>query len=51
MAESVYRLDSVILQMFTKNICVYPPGSGVQLRDGRYGLVISYDTYAQPVLK
>jgi putative nucleotidyltransferase with HDIG domain len=46
MAESIYRLDPVILQMFTKNICVYPPGSGVQLRDGRYGLVISYDTYA-----
>lgn len=45
MAESVYRLDPVLLQMFTKNICVYPPGSGVTLRDGRLGLVVAYNQY------
>lgn len=46
MAESVYRLDAVILQMFIKNICVYPPGSGVRLTDGRYGLVVNYNSYS-----
>lgn len=45
MAESVYRLDPVLLQMFTKNICVYPPGSGICLRDGRVGIVVAYNKY------
>ncbi|MBI9015279.1 MAG: HD-GYP domain-containing protein [Clostridiales bacterium] len=45
MAESVYRLDAAILQMFTKNICVFPPGSGVSLTDGRLGLVVEYNVF------
>jgi len=45
MAESVFKLDSVIFQMFTKNICVYPPGSGVKLDDGRFGLVVKYNQF------
>ncbi|WP_240839826.1 HD-GYP domain-containing protein [Acidaminobacter sp. JC074] len=46
MAESVFKLDPVILQMFTKNICVYPPGSGVKLDDGRFGLVVNYNKFS-----
>lgn len=46
MAESIYRLDPVILQMFVKNICVYPPGSGIKLKDGRFGLVVEYNTFS-----
>lgn len=52
-ADSVYKLDPVILTMFLKNICVYPPGSGVVLSDGRAGLVVSYNKYnpTRPVLR
>lgn len=45
MAESIYRLDGVILQMFVKNICVFPPGTGVKLVDGRYGIVVNYNPF------
>jgi len=46
LAESIYKLDPVILQMFTKNICIYPPGSGIQLKDGRLGLVVEYNIFS-----
>lgn len=45
MTDSVYKLDPIILSMFLKNICVYPPGSGVKLSDGRYGLVVEYNQF------
>lgn len=45
MADSVYKLDPVILSMFLKNICVYPPGTGVMLSDGRRALVTEYNQY------
>ncbi|MBN2796919.1 MAG: HD-GYP domain-containing protein, partial [Clostridia bacterium] len=53
MADSIYKLDPVILTLFLKNICVYPPGSGVILSDGRAGLVVSYNKYnpTRPVLR
>lgn len=53
MADSVYRLDPIILQMFLKNICVYPPGSGVQLCDGRVGLVVKYNVFnpTRPIVR
>lgn len=52
-ADSVYKLDPVILTMFLKNICVYPPGSGVVLSDGRAGLVVTYNKFnpTRPVLR
>lgn len=53
MADSVYKLDPIILQMFLKNICVYPPGTGVKLSDGRLGLVKEYNLYnpTRPVVR
>lgn len=53
LAETVYKLDPVILQMFIKNICVYPPGSGVRLCDGRMGIVEKYDKFTptRPIVR
>lgn len=38
------RFDKRILHAFAKSIGIYPPGSVVQLSDGRYGLVIGVNT-------
>ncbi len=43
MVDSVFKLDSILLQMFIKNICVYPPGTGVVFSDERYGIVKKYN--------
>lgn len=42
MGESIYRIDPLVLKTFIKNICIYPPGSGVKLLDGRIGIVKEY---------
>jgi putative nucleotidyltransferase with HDIG domain len=53
MADSVFKLDAIILDFFLKNICVYPPGSGVRLCDGREGLVVQYNKYSptRPIIR
>lgn len=38
------RFDKRVLHAFAKSIGVYPPGSIVQLSDGRYGIVIGVNT-------
>jgi HD-GYP domain-containing protein (c-di-GMP phosphodiesterase class II) len=40
------RFDKRILHAFAKSIGIYPPGSIVQLSDGRYGIVIGVNTNA-----
>lgn len=40
------RFDKRVLHAFTKSIGIYPPGSIVQLSDGRYGIVIGVNTEA-----
>jgi HD-GYP domain-containing protein (c-di-GMP phosphodiesterase class II) len=40
------RFDKRILHAFVKSIGIYPPGSIVQLSDGRYGIVIGVNTDA-----
>lgn len=53
MADAVFKLDSVILKVFLKNICVYPPGTGVILKDNRHAIVFRYNKSnpTRPVLK
>lgn len=53
MADSVFKLDSALLQIFTKNICVYPPGVGILMEDGRTGVVVSYNVNnpTRPVIR
>lgn len=40
------RFDKRVLHAFAKSIGIYPPGSIVQLSDGRYGIVIGVNTDA-----
>lgn len=40
------RFDKQVLHAFAKSIGIYPPGSIVQLSDGRYGIVIGVNTDA-----
>jgi len=40
------RFDKQVLHAFAKSIGIYPPGSIVQLSDGRYGIVIGVNTEA-----
>jgi len=40
------KFDKRVLHAFTKSIGIYPPGSIVQLSDGRYGIVIGVNTEA-----
>ncbi len=42
MTEGVSKIDASIYARFIENICIYPPGTGVRLSDGREGLVIDY---------
>ena len=42
MTDSVYKLDRTVYRHMTENICVFPPGSGVVLSDGRIGVVAFY---------
>ncbi len=42
MTDSVFKLDRKVYRHMTENICIYPPGSGVVLSDGRIGIVASY---------
>lgn len=53
LAETIYRIDPVIYQMFIKNICIYPPGTGVRLDDGRLGIVERYNQFSptRPVVR
>lgn len=48
-AQLRHQLDPTVLATFIKLIGVYPPGSVVQLSDGRYALVVS--THPQQPLK
>ena len=41
--------DTVLLQLFIRAMGVYPPGSIVQLTDGRVGAVVSSATTASPL--
>lgn len=40
------KFDKRVLHAFAKSIGIYPPGSIVQLSDGRYGIVIGVNTEA-----
>lgn len=53
LAETVYRLDPVIYQMFIKNICIYPPGTGVRLDDGRLAIIEKYNKFSptRPIIR
>lgn len=42
MHDSVFKLDRNIYRHMTENICIFPPGSGVVLSDGRFGVVSFY---------
>ncbi len=42
MTDAVYKIDRNIYRHMTENICIYPPGSGVVLSDGRVGIVSFY---------
>ncbi|MCK8060125.1 MULTISPECIES: HD-GYP domain-containing protein [unclassified Fusibacter] len=42
MVECIYRIDRNIFKQMMNNICMFPPGSGVVLSDGRIGIVASY---------
>jgi HD-GYP domain-containing protein (c-di-GMP phosphodiesterase class II) len=42
MRDAVYKLDRNIYRHMTENICIFPPGSGVVLSDGRIGIVSFY---------
>ncbi|MCP5269195.1 MAG: DUF3391 domain-containing protein [Zoogloeaceae bacterium] len=44
--QEASRFDTKILHAFAKSIGIYPPGSIVQLSDGRYGIVIGVNTDA-----
>jgi HD-GYP domain-containing protein (c-di-GMP phosphodiesterase class II) len=44
--QEAARFDKQILHAFAKSIGIYPPGSIVQLSDGRYGIVIGVNTEA-----
>ena len=45
MAESVYKVDPEIYKVFVNHICIYPPGTGVILSDGRKALIVKYRSY------
>lgn len=47
-AQSRQKFDAKILGVFVRMMGVYPPGSVVQLTDGRHGLVVSVNA-AQPL--
>lgn len=42
MTDAVYKLDRKVYRHMTENICIFPPGSGVVLSDGRVGIVTYY---------
>lgn len=42
MTDAVFKLDRKVYRYMTENICIYPPGSGVILSDGRVGIVSFY---------
>ena len=42
MTESVFKIDPKIYRTLTSNICIFPPGSGVVLSDGRIGVVTQF---------
>jgi len=42
MGEAVYKIDRNIYKFMTNNICIFPPGLGVVLSDGRLGVIASY---------
>ncbi|MBN2897762.1 MAG: HD-GYP domain-containing protein [Clostridia bacterium] len=44
MHDAVYKLDRKVYRYMIENICVFPPGSGVVLSDGRIGVVAFYRT-------
>ncbi|MBF4693558.1 HD-GYP domain-containing protein [Fusibacter ferrireducens] len=47
MTESVFKIDPKIYRTLTNNICIFPPGSGVVLSDGRIG-VVTHFRHASP---
>ncbi len=42
MSDAVYKIDPLIYRTLTSNICIFPPGSGVVLSDGRIGVVTRF---------
>jgi len=42
MTDAVFKIDRNVYRHLTENICIYPPGSGVILSDGRIGIVAFY---------
>lgn len=47
MTDAVYKIDPAIYRTLTSNICIFPPGSGVVLSDGRVG-VVTHFRHANP---
>jgi len=47
MRDAVYKIDANVYRHFTSTICIFPPGSGVMLSDGRIGIVSKY-SYHNP---
>lgn len=43
MTDAVFKLDRKVYRHMSENICIFPPGSGVVLSDGRIGIVAYYE--------
>ena len=44
MTDAIYKIDQKIYGHFIDSICVFPPGAGVILSDGRMGIVTAYNS-------
>jgi hypothetical protein len=44
MSDAIYKIDQKIYGHFIDSICVFPPGAGVVLSDGRMGIVTAYNS-------
>ena len=53
MRDAVYKIDSNVYRIMTKTICIFPPGQGILLSDGRVGIVSAYrhDNPTRPKVK
>lgn len=53
MRDAVYKVDPAVYRVMTKTVCIFPPGQGVLLSDGRVGIVSGYrhDSPTRPKVK
>jgi putative nucleotidyltransferase with HDIG domain len=42
MRDAVYKIDAGVYRKMTSTVCIFPPGQGVLLSDGRVGIVSAY---------